>query len=73
MCFDDHVFRVFHNGWIICRDACFSCCSLFITLRNGLKMSEYEVYWLTDIPYNLLGTRHEIIMVISQKKENKQV
>ena len=24
-----------------------SCCSLFITLRNGLKMSEYEVYWLS--------------------------
>jgi len=35
-------------------------------------MSEYEVYWLTDIPYNLLGTRHEIIMVISQKKQTNK-
>ena len=25
-----------------------SCYSLFITLCNGLKMSEYEAYWLTD-------------------------
>ena len=24
----------------------FSCCFAFITLCNGLKMSEYEVYWL---------------------------
>ena len=23
---------------------------LFITLHNGLKMSDYEVYWLTDFP-----------------------
>ena len=27
-----------------------SCCSPFIMLRNGLKMSEYEVYWLTGFP-----------------------
>ena len=24
----------------------FSCCSLFIMLCNGLKMSEYDAYWL---------------------------
>jgi len=44
-----------------------SCCSLFITLRNGLKMSEYEVNWITDF-----RAHQEIIMVIS-KKGNKQV
>ena len=27
-----------------------SCYSLFTTLLNGLKMSEYETYWLTDFP-----------------------
>ena len=26
----------------------FSCCSPFISLCNGLKISEYDVYWLTD-------------------------
>ena len=29
---------------------CLLCCRLFITLCNGLKMSEYEAYWLTDFP-----------------------
>jgi len=28
----------------------FSCCSPFITLHNGLKISEYEVYWLKGFP-----------------------
>ena len=27
----------------------FSCCSLFMTLCNGLKMGEYEMYWLTSL------------------------
>ena len=26
------------------------CCSPFIMLYNGLKMSEYKVHWLTDYP-----------------------
>ena len=34
-----------------------SCCSLFITLRNGLKMSGYEVYWLTDFPLIIYQAR----------------
>jgi len=28
-----------------------------ITLRNGLKMSEYEVYWLTDFPLMIYWVR----------------
>ena len=31
-------------------ERCFSCYSPFIMLCNGLKMSEYEAYWLTDFP-----------------------
>ena len=27
-----------------------SCCSLFIMLCNGLKVSEYEAYWLMGFP-----------------------
>ena len=27
-----------------------SCCSSFIMLHNGLKMGEYEVYWLMGFP-----------------------
>ena len=46
---------------------------MFITLCNGLKTSEYEVYWLTDFPpINLLGAHQEIIMVFSEKKADKQ-
>jgi len=45
---------------------------LFITLRSGLKMSEYEVYWLTDFP--LLSMRQEICNYGDlSKKANKQV
>jgi len=32
-------------------------CPLFMTLRNGLKMSEYEVYWLTDFPLIIYWAR----------------
>ena len=43
VCFDDRAFGIFRNGWISGRDAfsTVSCCSLFILLRNGLKMSEF--------------------------------
>jgi len=47
-------------------------CSLFVTLRNGLKMSEYEVHWLMDFPLIIYWTRQEIIMVISQKKQTNK-
>ena len=30
-------------------------CSLFMTLCNGLKMSEYEAYWLIDFPLIISG------------------
>jgi len=55
-----------------CRDAFHVV--LCITLRNGLKMREYKVYWLTDFPLiaNLLGARQEIIMVISQEKQTNK-
>jgi len=26
-----------------------------ISLRNGLKMSEYEAYWLTNFPLLIIG------------------
>ena len=42
--FDNQTFRIFHNGRIECRDAFM----LLSALCNGLKMSEYEAYWLTD-------------------------
>ena len=31
--------------------------SLFMTLRNGLKMSEYEAYWLTHFPLIIYWVR----------------
>jgi len=45
MHFNDRAFRIFRNGWFDCslRDT-FNVVLLFITLRNGLKMSEYEAY-----------------------------
>jgi len=49
-----------------------SYCSLFITLRNGLKTSEYEVHWLTDFPLMIYWARHNYGN-LSQKKANKQV
>ena len=36
--------------WLDWLQGHFSCCSLFITLSNGLKMSEYKAYWLTRFP-----------------------
>ena len=46
----NRIFRIFCNGWIDCREAFYVCCSLFITLRNRLEMSQYEAYWETDFP-----------------------
>ena len=46
-----------NNRTNVCRDA-FSCCSLFITMRNGLKLNELAN------GNNLLGARQEIIMVM---------
>ena len=41
--------------------------SVYIKLRNGLKMSEYEVHWLTNFPLIIYWAHQEIIMVISEK------
>ena len=52
---------------------CFSCCYLYIMLCNGLKMSEYEVCWLTDFPLIIYwACAKKIIMVISQKKQTNK-
>ena len=46
-------------------------CELYcITLRNGLKISEYKAYWLTDFP---LIARQEIIMMTFQKKQQTSI
>ena len=56
MRFDDRAFHIFCNGWIDFRDTfCVVLCS--ITLYNGLKVSEYEVYWLTDFPLIIYWAR----------------
>ena len=68
--FEDRAFCIILNGWIDCRVAFHIV--LFIILRNGLKMSECKVYWLTDFPLIIYWVGQEI-MVIFQKKANKQV
>jgi len=40
--------QAFYIGWIDCTDAFYAVLCLLITLCNGLKMNEYEVYSLTD-------------------------
>ena len=44
-CFNDQTFRIIHNDWIDCRDT-----FMLISIHNGLKMSEYEMYRLTGFP-----------------------
>ena len=59
---DNQTFRIFHIGWIDCREA-FHTFSPFITLCNGSKISEYEAYWLAD--FLLIN-----IWVLSKRKES---
>jgi len=54
-------------GWIV--DRLFVLSSIDNAMYNGLKLSEYEAYWLTDFP---LSTHQEIIMVIFKKQINKK-
>jgi len=67
---------MFRNGWIDFREA-FYALLCFITLHNRLKMSEYEVYWLTD--FNSWAHLKRIIIFLLKwyavviKKLNKQV
>ena len=81
-----HVSMIKHSvflQWLDCLYKCFSYCSPFIMLCNGLKMSEYEAYWITDfLLITNLGACIERIMLISfyfkvvstsYKKANKRV
>ena len=47
-CFNNQILSDFCNGWIDYRDAFHAVLCLYVSLCNGLKISEYEVYWLTD-------------------------
>ena len=46
---------------------------MLITLRNGLKMSEYEVYWLIDFPLIIYWVRTKNNYGVFFKIANKQV
>ena len=49
--FHKYILRIFHNGWMDCRDAFHA-----ILLYNGQNIAEYEAYWLTGFPIiNLWG------------------
>ena len=46
-----------------------SCCSVFIMLCNGLKMSEYEAYCLTDFPLIIGWARAKKYIDLSKKSK----
>ena len=71
MRFHDHAICIYCKGWIDCRDAFHVALCL-----NATWWAESELVW--SIPANrfstnnLLDTRQELIMVISQKKQRNE-
>jgi len=53
--FHEHILRIFHYGWMDCRDT-FCAVFLLILLCNRQNIAEYKAYWLMDAPIiNPLG------------------
>ena len=52
--FHEYILRIFHNGWMDCRDAFHAVLCLYI----GQNIAEHEAYWLMGFPIiNLWGMR----------------
>ena len=55
--FHEYILRIFHNGWMDCKDAILPC--------NRQNIAEYEAYWLMGFPIiNLWGARFMTIFSV---------
>ena len=62
--FHEYILRIFHNGWMNCRDAYHAALCLYYCVMDK-NIAEYEAYWLMGFPIiNLWGTRFTSVFSI---------
>jgi len=56
--FHEHILRIFHNGWMDCRDAFHAVLCLYCCIMDKTYVAEYEVYWPMGFPVIKLWGTH---------------